>query len=98
MGSEKILLQYESLLDFSQNLTSQGAIFDECVTGIKNLVGSLPDSWEGQSAQAYQEQFEALQPAFDATKQIIQILNDEVMAIMSQMKEKDSEIASKLGF
>lgn len=98
MAYQKIRLEYESISEFSNQLTNQEEMFQNCITDIDSLIKSLPDSWEGMSADAYQEQFEALKPAFETTRQMIQTINEQAMSIMAKMQERDQELASKLGF
>ncbi|MBP1045589.1 WXG100 family type VII secretion target [Enterococcus sp. BWM-S5] len=94
----KIRLEYPEMEALSNQLHSQEETFQQCVAELNRLIHSVPDSWEGKSADAYINQFEELQPAFEQTQVIIEALQQQIKETMAVMKEKDSSLASKLHF
>ncbi|WP_321385100.1 WXG100 family type VII secretion target [uncultured Enterococcus sp.] len=94
----KIRLEYSELENLSKQLQTQEEAFVDCVSEMRRLVQTVPDSWEGKSADAYIAQFEELQPAFEQTQHIIGALQQQINETMLVMKEKDDYLAAKLNF
>lgn len=94
----KIRLEYEDLETLVRQLHNQEEVFSQCVEQLNTLVHSVPDSWDGKSANAYISEFDSLQPSFEQTRRIIEILQSQINESMAVMKEKDEQLAGKLNF
>lgn len=94
----KIRLEYEELENLVHQLNNQEEIFNQCVNQLNTLIHSIPDSWDGNAAKAYVSEFDSLQPSFDQTRGIIEMLQSQINESMAIMKEKDELLAGKLNF
>lgn len=94
----KIRLEYSGLESLTKQLNAQLDVFQQCIAELNRLIHSVPDSWAGRAAEAYVNQFDELQPAFEQTECIIEQLEVQVKHTMAAMKEKDEFLAKKLDF
>lgn len=80
----------------SQRLKRDGEELQSVINSIQDTVSSLPESWEGNAAQGYMQQFEDLKPGLLATRQLVEVIANQIELSLSSMQETDSEIASRL--
>ena len=53
-------VDYEALAAGSKTLQDQGAIFEECIDRMRQVIEGLPDVWEADTSKRYVEQFQEL--------------------------------------
>ena len=72
-------VDYEALAAGSKTLQDQGAIFEECIDRMRQVIESLPDVWEADTSKRYVEQFQEAEPGLKNVRQMI-----EDMAVQMQ--------------
>lgn len=82
----KIRLEYLELDKLIKKLNVQEEVFTHCVAELNTLIQSVPDSWDGKSADVYVEQFNNLKPSFEQARQIIQMFQHQIKETMSLVK------------
>lgn len=92
----QIKLHVESLQSASTKLKDQGNSFEDLVNQMQTLVDSLRESWEGEAANAYAEQFTNLKPGLDKTRALINTIAVQIDQTLQAAQDLDSNIASKL--
>lgn len=92
-----IRLNAEGLTNASTQLKSQGNELESLINQMQNIINSLPDSWEGDAAVAYAEQFASLRPGLDETRQLVEDIAVQIDQTLAAAQELDANIASKLG-
>lgn len=91
-----IRLNAEGLTQASSQLKTQGNELESLINQMQNVINSLPDAWEGDSAIAYAEQFASLRPGLDKTRQLIEDIAVQIDQTLQAAQELDANIASKL--
>lgn len=93
-----IKMNFSELQQASNQLKRQEEAFAQSISSMEGTIGSLASAWEGMAAKAFIEQFEALKPSFDKTRELIGIISLEVEDAMATMQEVDEDVASRLEF
>lgn len=91
-----IRLNAEGLTQASSHLKSQGNELESLISQMQNVINSLPESWEGDAAIAYGEQFASLRPGLDKTRQLVEDIAVQIDQTLQAAQELDANIASKL--
>ena len=74
---------------------TEGNNFEECITKMRNLIGTLQEEWEGQASQGFATQFEKLEPSFKEVRQLIEDIGGQLDATAAAVEQLDQEIANK---
>ena len=64
-------VDYEALAAGSKTLQDQGAIFEECIDRMRQVIEGLPDVWEADTSKRYVEQFQEAEPGLRNVRQIL---------------------------
>ena len=64
-------VDYEALAAGSKTLQDQGAIFEECIDRMRQVIEGLPDVWEADTSKRYVEQFQEAEPGLKNVRQMI---------------------------
>lgn len=91
-----IRLNAEGLTQASSQLKGQGNELETLIGQMQRVIDSLQDSWEGDAAVAYGEQFHSLRPGLDQTRQLVQDIAVQIDQTLQAAQELDANIASKL--
>lgn len=94
--AEVIRLNAEGLTYASSQLKSQGNELEGLIKQMQNVINHLDESWEGEAAVAYREQFASLRPGLDKTRQLVEDIALQIDQTLQAAQELDSSIASKL--
>ena len=92
----RIKLEYADLISKADQLRNQEETFGDCINQMQRIIGELQAGWEGRSADAYAEQFSDLLPAFEQTKNLINMIQNERRQTVQDMQTADEKIASRL--
>lgn len=85
------------LTDASKKLKTQGVAVEDLLNEIKGVVDGLGDSWEGEAAQAYVEQFYQLKPSFDNMRQLVDDIATQIDQTLKAATDLDASIKKQLG-
>ena len=91
-----IRLNAEGLTNSSTQLKVKGNEFESWIGEVERLIGNLTESWEGDAAEAYAEQFNQLKPSLLQTRELIETIAIQIDQTLAAAQELDSSIASKL--
>jgi len=61
------------------------------------IVNSLPDVWRGETSEKYIDQFADLTPGFEATRDLVEDIADQMDSIVSTVQDTDSGMAGQVG-
>lgn len=70
--------------------------FTEVVNQMRHMVSTLCEEWNGQSSQAFYDQFNSLEPSFQATNELITSIAQQLRDVSSAMQSIDQEIAGRI--
>lgn len=96
-GISNIKLNPAQMEEKAVEFLTRNGEFGDVVTRMRNMVTALCDEWEGQSSQAFSEQFNQLEPSFTATSNLIQSIAQQLRDVSGAMQDIDQEIAGKIG-
>lgn len=74
---------------------TEGENFQECINKMRSLINALQEEWEGQASQGFAAQFEALEPAFNNVRELIDDIGGQLDSTATSIENLDQEIASK---
>lgn len=92
-----IRLNAEGLTSSSTQLKGKGNELESWIGEVQRIIDSLPESWEGDAAVAYAEQFASLRPSLDQTRELIETIAVQIDQTLAAAQELDANIASQLG-
>ena len=95
---EKNMLRvdYEDLAAGSKTLQDQGAIFEECIDRMRQLIEGLPDVWEADTSKRYVEQFQEAEPGLKNVRQMIEDMAVQMQKISDNFAQADSDMAGQM--
>ncbi len=94
--AEIIRMNVEDLKNSSSHLKAKGNELEEWIQEVSTLVHTLLDSWEGEAARAYSEQYDRLLPELKRTRELIETISVQVDQTVQVTQDLDSTLASKL--
>lgn len=89
-------LDYEQLEVAAKKLTDEGNTFEDCITNMTAVIDGLPDIWEADTCDRYIAQYEELKPSFEATRNLIQEMSEQMTKIYQNFKDTDSSMAGQM--
>ena len=95
---EKNMLRvdYEALAAGSKTLQDQGAIFEECIDRMRQVIEGLPDVWEADTSKRYVGQFQAAEPGLKNVRQMIEDMAVQMQKISDNFAQADSDMAGQM--
>lgn len=95
---EKNMLRvdYEALAAGSKTLQDQGAIFEECIDRMRQVIEGLPDVWEADTSKRYVEQFQEAEPGLRNVRQMIEDMAIQMQKISDNFAQADSDMAGQM--
>lgn len=87
-----------------EQMAARAAEFDQCcdefnviITNMRSKVQMLSEEWSGMASAAFAEQFQSLEPGFNATSNLISSIAAQLRGVAAAMQDADSGIAGKIG-
>ena len=95
---EKNMLRvdYEALAAGSKTLQDQGAIFEECIDRMRQVIEGLPDVWEADTSKRYVAQFQEAAPGLRNVRQMIEDMAVQMQKISDNFAQADSDMAGQM--
>lgn len=95
---EKNMLRvdYEALAAGSKTLQDQGAIFEECIDRMRQVIEGLPDVWEADTSKRYVEQFQEAESGLKNVRQMIEDMAVQMQKISDNFAQADSDMAGQM--
>lgn len=95
---EKNMLRvdYEALAAGSKTLQDQGAIFEECIDRMRQVIEGLPDVWEADTSKRYVEQFQEAEAGLKNVRQMIEDMAVQMQKISDNFAQADSDMAGQM--
>lgn len=90
-------------IDFDGISTSKSAIdlqktnFEELYESMKSTINSLPEYWEGETANSYVQQFEDLSSSFNSIRDLMEGLSTQLSNISTNFSSTDTDMAGQVG-
>src|SRR5699024_3986724 len=97
MSMGNIRLSPDEMNQKATEFNQQGEEFEASVEKIGSLVSALEQEWEGQSSQAFAQQFNDLPPSFQKTKELINDIAQQLRDVSTAMVDVDQEISQRIG-
>ncbi|MBR1759327.1 MAG: WXG100 family type VII secretion target [Lachnospiraceae bacterium] len=91
-----IRVDAETLHAKAAELRNMRASHDENITKVSTLIRGLSDVFEGQAAQAYQNNLESMQPTFTQFSAMLDELAVKLDAVATGFTEFDTGLAGSL--
>ena len=82
-------VDYEALAAGSKTLQDQGAIFEECIDRMRQVIEGLPDVWEADTSKRYVEQFQEAEPGLRNVRQMIEDMAIQMQKISDNFAQAD---------
>lgn len=87
----------EQLLVDKSELDSAKNEFDQIVEKMQNIINRLPDSWQGQSADKYVEQFTEIRTnVLNNVSQTIEGISNQIKQVCDNAEEFDGSMADDI--
>jgi WXG100 family type VII secretion target len=95
--TSNIKLSPEQMEMKAQQFMERNEEFTTVVNTMGQMVEELCSDWAGKSSQAFYDQFNGLKPSFEATKELIQSISQQLRDVSQIMQNVDLEISQKMG-
>lgn len=89
-----IRLNEDGLREASQRLANDGNHLEELIQDMQTVINGLSDSWEGDAAVAYQQQFSELRPGLDKTRELVANISNQITQALQAVQELDAKIGA----
>jgi WXG100 family type VII secretion target len=66
------------------------------ITGLDSLIARLQDEFEGQAAQAFQQQYQDIRPNFVKGQEMTETLSQQTAQMAQNFEELDQSMASSM--
>lgn len=94
--AELLRIDYEAMADAANKLNTEWDTMVTCIQNITNVVNSLPDFWEADTATRYMTQYDELQPGLKETVQLIADMAEQMTQISNNFRDADSGMAGQM--
>ena len=91
-----IRLNAEGLSSASAQIKQQSSEFESLIDAMSRVIESLPESWEGDAALAYGEQFTNLRPGLNNVKVLMEDIAKQIDDTLKAAQDLDDVIAKQL--
>ena len=89
-------VDYEALAAGSKTLQDQGAIFEECIDRMRQVIEGLPDVWEADTSKRYVEQFQEAEPGLRNVRQMLAAPAVPPPPLPANFAQADSDMAGQM--
>ena len=86
----------EELISMSNRYASEGSQVGEQVTRLDQMIQELESIWEGQSSQAFSEQYQSLRPSFLKMQQLLEDISSQLNSTAKALEDADAQIANQI--
>lgn len=92
-----IRISPEEMRNRANQYQQKGQEFETLVQGMRQLLEALQQEWEGQSSQAFAQEFEDLEKnAFPKVKELIENIANTLKVTAQSLEEVDSQLAGQM--
>lgn len=92
-----IKIDVDNLMVDKSELDSAKNEFDELVNKMQGIIDRISENWEGQSAQAFGEQFSEVRAgALTQVSELLQTISTQVQQVCDNAEDFDGDIASQI--
>ena len=92
----RIGIDVEKLLEIANSLKARKEDFESLVSQMGTEINKIPDAWDGDSATAYLEQYESLQPSFNNIAEVIETISIQITDVVNANETLDSDVKNIL--
>ncbi|MGL4589161.1 MAG: WXG100 family type VII secretion target [Mycoplasmatales bacterium] len=78
-----------------QEFRNHGMQLETQIHQLDNLMTRLCDEWDGMSSDRFNQQYASLRPSFIEMRELLETLNQQLIASAQIMEETDQQIANK---
>jgi len=86
----------EELISMSNRYANEGSQVGEQVTRLDQMIQELESIWEGQSSQAFSEQYQSLRPSFLKMQQLLEDISSQLNSTAKTLEDADAQIANQI--
>lgn len=79
--------------EFGNKSEEQQTLIDECSSAVEGLA----DIWEGAAQEAFQSQWDELEPELTKAAELLESIKEQLNAVADTMEETDDELAGQMG-
>ncbi len=89
-------INYGLMADAAKKLDDEYGFMSTSIKNITNVVDSIPDFWNADTATKYIEQYDALKPSLLEAVQLVDDMSRQMTKISSNFQEADSGMAGQM--
>ena len=86
----------DELRQRSAEYRRESEVIAQSISSLDNLISRLQNEFEGQTAQAFQQQYQDIRPHFVRGQEMTETLSQQTMQIAQNMEDADQQMASAL--
>ena len=94
--TSNIKMSPEQMQQKAAEFDSRNAEFNELISRMSSMVGELTSEWNGQTSQAFYDQFEELRPSLDRMANLISDIATQLRNISASMQDLDVKMANNI--
>ena len=86
----------EELRQRSAEYRRESEVISQTISSLDNLISRLQGEFEGQAAQAFQQQYQDIRPHFVKGQEMTETLAQQTMQMAQNFEDLDTQMASSL--
>lgn len=94
--AESLNINYGQMAEAATKLNTEYDYMTTSIQNITNVVNSIPDFWQADTADKYIAQYEELQPSMTELVQLISDMAEQMTKISSNFQDADSGMAGQM--
>lgn len=89
-------IDYSEMADAARKLNVEWDTMSGCIQKITDVVNSIPEFWQAETATKYMQQYEELQPGLTDAVELIADLAKQMEDISTNFQETDTGMAGQI--
>lgn len=94
--AESLNINYGMMAEAATKLNAEYDYMTTSIQNITDVVNSIPDFWQADTADKYIAQYEELQPSMTALVQLISDMAEQMTKISNNFQDADSGMAGQM--
>ncbi|MDO5573687.1 MAG: WXG100 family type VII secretion target [bacterium] len=87
----------DTALQVAGDIEKQAESISQAFNAVRGQINLLPDVWHGQSKEAFMNEYESVQPQFNAVVETLTTISQQLRQVVQAFTDVDENLGSQLG-
>lgn len=92
-----ISIEIDDIKDHADSFKDEAEEQTELIQRCDSLLLEMEDSWQGEAARAFQDQWLELKPKLENASELLETIGDQLEDVAETMERTDEELANSIG-